>query len=235
MATYALSDATREDAQAIANLFALSWTSPFTQLQFGHVDPPTLAKSMAPAIERHMAKPHSRFIVMRHGETGEVAAVAQWAMPAPGSTEEHPPETAEQKAERQRFEDEGYRNRLPESSNKDLIMEFTVGLRELREEVLRGRKHFLLENIATHPEHRGKGLASKLIEWVFPQADEQKAVVYLDTASDNSAMRLYKKLGFEEKGSNAIGDLNRYGGEGSETHVALLRPPSTYCRSSLKH
>jgi ribosomal protein S18 acetylase RimI-like enzyme len=70
-------------------------------------------------------------------------------------------------------------------------------------------------------------LASHLIEWVFSHADEKGLVVYLDTASDNPAMRLYKRLGFEERGSRTIEDLSKYGGEGSETHVALTRHPKS--------
>lgn len=221
---FTLSEATSADAHAIASLFSLSWTSPFTQLQFGHVDPPTLADAMAPRIEQHMAKGNVRFVIMRHPETSEVVAVAQWALPLEDDVERKK-ESPEQRAEREAFEDESYRNRLPENSNKELIMDFTIGLRRLREDVLKGRKHYLLENLATHPDHRGKGLASRLIEWIFPQADAQDVVVYLDTASDNSAMRLYKRLGFEEKGSRTIEDLGKYGGHGSETHVALLRYP----------
>lgn len=52
--------------------------------------------------------------------------------------------------ERQEMEDEAYRKRLPENSNKDLIMEFTVQLRKMRNKCL-GHKHYLLENLATHP------------------------------------------------------------------------------------
>lgn len=64
------------------------------------------------------------------------------------------------------------------------------------------------------------------MEWVFPQADAQNVVVYLDTASDNKAMLLYKRLGFKVKASQTIEDLSKYGGEGSETHVALIRYPN---------
>ena len=43
--------------------------------------------------------------------------------------------------ERQEMEDEAYRKRLPENSNKDLIMEFTVQLRKMRNKCL-GHKHY---------------------------------------------------------------------------------------------
>ncbi|KAF2866901.1 acyl-CoA N-acyltransferase [Massariosphaeria phaeospora] len=221
---YLLAKAEPADSEAIASLFAISWASPFTRLQFGNVDPPMLAAAMAPRIAQQMSKPNVQFIVARKWQTREVVAVAQWRLPLEsGNTQVD--ETAAEQEERQRFEDETYRNSLPESSNKELIMHFTIGLRKLREASLRGHTNYLLENIATHPEHRGQGLASQLIEWVIPQANHQNALVYLDTASDNTAMRLYKKLGFQEKGRNTIEDLSKYGGEGSETHVALIRYP----------
>ncbi|KAF2179219.1 hypothetical protein K469DRAFT_596872 [Zopfia rhizophila CBS 207.26] len=224
MASYDFSDAGPSDAQAIASLFSLSWTSPFTHLQFGNIDPPSLATAMAPRIVEQMSKSHTKFVVIRHPETQDVISVAQWTVPM-GGEEKKREETEAEKEERQKFEDEVYRKKLPETSNKDLIMEFTVGLRRLRNQALGERKHFLLENLATHPDHRGQGLASKLIEWVFPLADEKGVVVYLDTASDNNAMRLYKMLGFQTAGSQTIEDLSRFGGEGSETHVALIRYP----------
>ncbi|KAF2471897.1 acyl-CoA N-acyltransferase [Lindgomyces ingoldianus] len=223
---YPLGEATSSDAHAIATLFALSWTSPFTQLQFGKINPPSLAKAMAPRIVDQIRKPHCLFIVARHPETDEVVSVAQWSAPISSKNGEgNKKEMAGEKEERQRLEDEGYRQRLPENSNKDLIMEFTVSLRKLRNEVLGEREHYRLENLATHPNYRGQGLASHLIEWVFPQADIKGVIVYLDTASDNSAMRLYKRLGFQEAGSQTIDELSRFGGEGSETHVALIRYP----------
>ncbi|KAF2799267.1 acyl-CoA N-acyltransferase [Melanomma pulvis-pyrius CBS 109.77] len=225
---YVLSKALLSDAEAIASLFALSWTSPFTQLQFGNVDPSSLAASMAPRIKQHMEKPGINFIVARHPQTQKVVAVAQWNLPMNNDEEKGKRvETAAEKEERQQFEDEAYRKRLPETSNKDLILEFTAGLRSLKEELLQGRYHYLLENLATHPEYRGKGLASKLVAWPFPQADEGGIVIYLETASDNPAMGLYRKLGFQEKGRRTIEDLSRYGGEGSHTHVAFIRYPNT--------
>lgn len=230
---FQISDAVAVDAEAIASLFALSWVSPFSQLLFGQVDQTQLAASMVPRIAEQIEKASSKFVVARHLETGNVAAVAQWTMPADTSLSV---ESKEEHQERQEFEDEAYRRSLPENSNKSLVMTFTSGLRSLREATLQGRKHFLLENLATHPGYRGKGLASQLVEWASLLADEQQVLVYLDTASDNPAARLYKKLGFEERGRNTIRDLTLYapaeqmeklGCDNQHTHVAFLRFPLT--------
>jgi ribosomal protein S18 acetylase RimI-like enzyme len=83
----------------------------------------------------------------------------------------------------------------------------------------------VLENLATHPSYCGQGLATKLIEWSFIGADEKGLVIYLETALDNAALRLYKRVGFTEVASHTIEDLSKYGGEGSETHVGLIRYP----------
>lgn len=218
----------------IASLFALSWISPFTRLQFGQIEPAQLAATMVPRITTQIVDGRSKFIVARNQETGGVAAVAQWTLPADTDANLANEESRKDCDERQQFEDESYRHSLPESSNKDLIMAFTLGLRQLREETLQGRKHFLLENLATHPDYRGKGLASQLIEWASSLADEQEVLIYLDTASDNPAARLYKKLGFEEQRQNTIEDLSRFapiktiqqlGCDNKHTHVAFLRFP----------
>ncbi|KAF9700194.1 hypothetical protein EKO04_001534 [Ascochyta lentis] len=234
IANFDIAEAKPADADAIASLFALSWVSPFTRLQFGQVDPAKLAMSMVPRITEHMLEANSKFIVARHQKTQAVAAVAQWTLPAEEGSESINREKQEDSDERQQFEDEAYRRSLPDSSNKDLVMAFTFGLRRLREETIQGRKHILLENLATHPEYRGKGLASRLVESTSCLADEQQVLMYLDTASDNPAARLYRKLGFEEQGRNTIQDLSKYasmediqkiGCSTKHTHVAFLRFP----------
>lgn len=219
------------DAEAIASLFAISWVSPFTRLQWGQIEP----SAMVPRIAARMVKEGSRFIVARSSRAGEVVAVAQWTLPVMPSADSENAEPEEDRKERQQFEDEVYKRNLPADSNKNLVMAFTLGLRQLREETLQGRPHFLLENLATHPDHRGKGLASQLVKWAFPLADEQQTLVYLDTASGSPAERLYEKLGFEEQGHNTINDLSRFasldtirelGCEIDHTHVAFLRFPT---------
>ncbi|KAJ4336034.1 hypothetical protein N0V95_008731 [Ascochyta clinopodiicola] len=233
-ADFEIAEAGPQDTDAIALLFALSWASPFTRLQFGQVDPAQLATSMVPRIADHMAKENSKFVVARHQKNHEVAAVAQWTLPVEGESESIASETQEDSEERQQFEDEAYRRSLPDGSNRDLVMAFTLGLRQLREETLQGRKHILLENLATHPEYRGMGLASQLVQREVNFANSSQMLIYLDTASDNPAARLYKKLGFEEQGQNTIEDLSKYaslnhirqiGCDTSHTHVAFLRYP----------
>ncbi|KAH8730821.1 acyl-CoA N-acyltransferase [Phaeosphaeriaceae sp. PMI808] len=228
------SEAMHADAAVIATLFGISWTSPFNRLQFGYIDPPTLTAAMAPRIARQMGMPNALFCVIRDPVTQDVVAVAQWTLPLNGQEPNPACETAEEQDERQAFEDRVYKRNLPEKCNKDLIMEFTIGLRELRDSVLQGRKHYVLENLATHPRYRKQGLASRLIEWASLRADEENVLVYLDTASDNPASRMYRKLGFEEQGRHTIESLTDFVSEeelekehcaNEHTHVAFIRYP----------
>ena len=233
-AQFEIAEARPSDAQAISSLFAVSWVSPFTQLQFGKIDPSRMATSILPRIAELLVKADSKFVIARHLETGEVVAVAQWTTPQGTETHKKNGELEEDRIERQQFEDEAYKRKLPEGSNKELIMAFTLGLRHLREEILQRREHFLLNNLATHPDYRGRGLASQLIEWATLLADEHQVLVYLETASDNPAARLYKRHAFEEQGCYTIEDLTKYatpeeleqfGCDTQHTHVAFLRFP----------
>jgi hypothetical protein len=134
---YPISKATLSDAAAIASLFSLSWTSPFSKLTSGNVEPTTLAESMAPRIAEHMGKDSIVFIVAHDPETQDVVSVAQWKLPLTNQDEkEQNKETAEEKEERQQFEDENHRRRLPETSNRELILDFMAGVRALQEKLL---------------------------------------------------------------------------------------------------
>jgi ribosomal protein S18 acetylase RimI-like enzyme len=224
-----LSEAVHADSIEIASLFALSWTSSFSRLQFGQVDYLALGTAMVPRIAEQMKMSNILFVVIREPDAGKVVAVAQWTLPSNEPTIE---ETQEERDDRQMLDDELYRKNLPKHSNKDLIMDFTIGLRTLRNWLLQGQKHYLLDNLATHPDYRRKGLASRLIEWVFPRADVEGALVYLETASDNPAAGLYRRLGFEERGHYTIEhlgkfagreELERCGGITEHTHIALLK------------
>ncbi|KAJ8113491.1 hypothetical protein OPT61_g4392 [Boeremia exigua] len=170
------------DAHAIASLFAQSWVSPFSRLQFGQLDPEELATSMSPRIAQQMMETSSRFIVARNLETGKVAAVAQWMMPVVADLGAVKEESKEDRDERQQFEDEVYRGNLPEK---------TLPAREP------GHTPRLSWQRPGEPTGR----------WATSLADKQQVLVYLDTASDNPAARLYKRLGFEEQGRNIMKDL----------------------------
>jgi ribosomal protein S18 acetylase RimI-like enzyme len=225
-----LNEAVATDAEGIAALFAQSWRSSFAQLQFRDLDPRTLSAALSPQIAQQMKLAGVSFVVVRKPDTKEVVAVAQWTLPEKdqGMTQETP----DDEDERQALEDEVFRKSLPANSNKDLIMDFTKGVRDVRNGILQGQRHFRLDNLATHPAYRRQGLARRLIEQVLGRADAENVPVYLETASANPARELYQQLGFEMQGQHVMEDLGRYatrdelercGGISMHTHVAFVR------------
>lgn len=65
----------------------------------------------------------------------------------------------------------------------------------------KGKRIFLIANIATHPDHRRKGIARFLTEQVMRQARQRGAEeLWLHVRADNpGAVQMYSDLGFEER------------------------------------
>jgi GNAT superfamily N-acetyltransferase len=69
-----------------------------------------------------------------------------------------------------------------------------------------------ISGVCTHPDHRGKGLAAKLIATVARDHVEQGVTSFLHvTATNNNAIELYRRLGFVETGRPILTKLARPG------------------------
>lgn len=64
----------------------------------------------------------------------------------------------------------------------------------------KGKRVYLIANVATHPDYRRRGIARALTERVMKQARDKKAsAVWLHVRDDNpGAVKLYQDLGFRE-------------------------------------
>lgn len=82
----------------------------------------------------------------------------------------------------------------------------------------------VLMNIGTARPWQRKGAATALVTWSFTAADRERLPVYLDTTSDGPAKQLFEKLGFEKVDEFEM-ELGEYGGQGSHSHVAMIRWP----------
>jgi hypothetical protein len=107
------------------------------RLQLGHDDYATLITAMGSRIASQIQESSTLFSVIRDPATQKAVAVAQWTALVEGQAAANEESRAEQD-ERQAFDDEAHRKRLLKNSNKDLVMEFNVGLRTLRQRVLQG-------------------------------------------------------------------------------------------------
>jgi [ribosomal protein S18]-alanine N-acetyltransferase len=58
-------------------------------------------------------------------------------------------------------------------------------------------------NVAVHPEHQGRGIATALLERLFAltREDERRGYTLEVRVSNEDAIRLYEKLGFEARGT----------------------------------
>lgn len=104
---------------------------------------------------------------------------------------------------RQQFaaQDSYYRQTFPDAGY-DLIVD--------REEVLgrlyvnRGEEAWLVIDLALLPEHRGKGIGTRLLQRVLDEADCAGKPVRIHVERFNPARRLYDRLGFREVGDHGI-------------------------------
>jgi ribosomal protein S18 acetylase RimI-like enzyme len=64
----------------------------------------------------------------------------------------------------------------------------------------RGKRIYLIANIATHPDYRRRGIGRALTERVMKQArDKNTSAIWLHVRDDNpGAIELYRQLGFQE-------------------------------------
>lgn len=72
--------------------------------------------------------------------------------------------------------------------------------------------HLYLRALGVHPEHRDKGLSSKLLRPMFERTDRQKLPCYLETQSETNVAK-YTHLGFRvvEEGLVPGSDLTSWG------------------------
>ena len=122
-------------------------------------------------------------------------------------------------------------------------MDFREGIRVMREDVLKGRRHYstphrspfsaanretgrriVLGDVGTLSWYKRRGAATALISWPFEDADKDKLVVYLDTDQNGGARRIYERLGFRRAGE-AVFDLSKHGSTGIHTHIGMIREP----------
>ena len=82
----------------------------------------------------------------------------------------------------------------------------------------------VLGNVGTLPSYQRRGAASALVQWPNDEADKAGIPIYLDTNQDGHARRMYERLGFRQNDS-VFFDLEKYGGEGTHTHIGMIRAP----------
>jgi len=142
-------------------------------------------------------------------ETGRIAAYAQWGF-------------SSQAWKKDRELSPNKDLKPPKGTNLRLRQKYGAMLAEMDARNLPKEKHFVLMNLVTAPSFRRKGAASQLVRWGLERADREGVIVVLD--SSPHGLPLYKTLGFVEVDRIEL-DLAEFGGEGTHSHVSMVRKP----------
>ncbi|KAG9645044.1 hypothetical protein KCU64_g11086, partial [Aureobasidium melanogenum] len=207
--SWKVSEATLADVPAITSIYSHDEPTPFLELCLGSLNVLALNYNQATRITESLQDPEQAWFVSRN-ERNKIVSFAEWQLPKDEA------DSGEQMAQAQG----AYEDSIAPGMNLGLIVEFRHGVIKLRNDVLRGRRHYLLLNIGTIKTERQKGAATALVKQMIDAADREH--IYLDTVSEGPARRLFDKLGFEEVGRFEI-DLSKYGGVGVHTHVGMIR------------
>ncbi|PKY07114.1 acyl-CoA N-acyltransferase [Aspergillus campestris IBT 28561] len=176
--------ATEPDATTLATIFTTSFTTDIDLAMF----PPTPAvhnwwtRVFAADIAR---TPSTRVFKAVDDATGKVAGYAVWALPgcAHAGDDEMPP--------------------FPAECDAGLCERFFGAMDEMMDVVMCGVEGFYyLKMLATRPEYRGQGIASRLLRWGMERAEEEKVPVFL--SSSPAGKSVYERAGFEEKAMRVL-------------------------------
>ena len=124
------------------------------------------------------------------GNGGRTIAVAVWSMhnmQEEGSNEASsvPAEVADTSP--------GY---LPPELRLDALKSLFDPLRAAQDEIMGTTKsYFMLNSLATHPDHQRRGAGKILLDWGVKKADDEHLITYLDCSS--VARPMYEKAGFK--------------------------------------
>ncbi|KAJ8110054.1 hypothetical protein OPT61_g6998 [Boeremia exigua] len=117
-----------------------------------------------------------------------------------------------------------YSSFLPPELRLDALMSLFDPLDAARDEIMGTEKpYFMLNSLATHPDHHRRGAAGLLLDWGTRKADNEGLVTYLDATQ--LARPIYAKRGFELK-RTVEWDRKVWGGEGVDLHYCMVRLPS---------
>ncbi|KAJ9609507.1 hypothetical protein H2200_005834 [Cladophialophora chaetospira] len=115
----------------------------------------------------------------------------------------------------------------PPSVHNELRKHWDGVVEAVLERQFGGMHCFEVRGLSTlSPSHLRKGIASKLLSWIFPWADRLNVPVVL--AATPPGYPLYLKHGFVPVGPNGGAiecNMAEWGGSGVHRHILMMRPP----------
>ncbi|KAI0582375.1 WD repeat containing protein 48 [Pyrenophora tritici-repentis] len=108
---------------------------------------------------------------------------------------------------------------LPPELRLDALSSLLSPLREAQESIMgTTTPFFMLHQLATHPDHQGRGAAKVMLDWGLGKADERGLVLYLNATETGQVV--YEKRGFRLVRALEW-DRKPWGGEGKDWHGLL--------------
>ncbi|KAG7005162.1 hypothetical protein G7Y79_00021g050290 [Physcia stellaris] len=219
--TLLLRPCTPSDIPALAAVNA-SFTSPRVQLTYGNVSPSDRLKLLSSILSREFQlastsssaqSQQTHIICVVDTAINAIISFAVWIYQSKGYLASEDVDTSNPW--------------LPPGTHEVLARDFQRMAGELRSAYPArvSEPHWMLANLATRPEHEGRGAGSMLIRWAFPRADEMGVKCFVDSSA--VGYPVYKKRGFVDVGIMEV-DFDRYeGGKGMgvQKWVAMMREP----------
>ena len=116
-----------------------------------------------------------------------------------------------------------YPSFLPPELRLNVLASLFDPLDAARDEIMGTEEpFFMLNSLATHPGHQGRGAGKLLLDWGMKKADDEGLVTYLDATQ--VARPIYEKRGFEVK-RPVVWDRTMWGGDGVDVHYCMVRLP----------
>ncbi|EAW15249.1 GNAT family N-acetyltransferase [Aspergillus clavatus NRRL 1] len=189
-----LRPAAAADAPAITAVFLAAFSDPFNQRIF----PPTpdVTAYWHKQFAQMSANPAQRVLKIVDTDTDTdaeaVVAFAVWGLPCQPQQQQQQrnPHAEPEPDPAPAPELDSY----PASSDADLCRLFFGGMQKMHEEIMRGKPHYYLNMLGTHPAYHGRGLASRLLRWGLERADAEGVETYL--SASRAGRPLYEKYGF---------------------------------------
>ena len=200
----ALRKATPEDVQALTDIYFSAFSIDAISLLVFPRNNAAASKFWYDSVIEEIADPNAHFICVEDTDSPDkpVVAYAKWNAPsAPMSTD------------------------LPEwpaGGDHEIANYFFGNLVRRHAEIMKGRKHWYLELVATRPEYQGRGAAGRLLRWGLAKADEDGAEVYLEASPDGKP--IYEHLGFNEVDRLVVQLKKEVLGENEFIECFMIRP-----------
>lgn len=117
-------------------------------------------------------------------------------------------------------ETETHRPFIPPELRFDVLNDLLSPLTAAKSEIIGTQAYFMLDSLATHPDHQRRGCGSILLKWGIEKADTLGLPMYLTTST--AGRPIYERNGFELV-RDFVWDRRPWGGDGLDWHGAMVR------------